>query len=68
MLDMNRCKGICKRESIPWKKSTYEFCKRCNLCNTFFLRNGMNRCPCCGVILRGSKRAKGKVELKRMEI
>jgi len=68
ILDMNSCKGICKRDSIPWKKSTYEFCKRCNLCNTFFLRDGRNRCPCCGVILRGSKRAKGKVELKRMEV
>jgi hypothetical protein len=64
---MNKCKGICHRVKIPWKQSNYENCKRCVLCNTWFLRDGKNRCPCCSIILRGSKRAKGKLELKRIE-
>ena len=65
---MNSCKNLCKREAIPFKMSNYKNCKRCNLCSTWFLRDGRSRCLCCGVILRGSKRAKGKLELKRMEI
>jgi len=64
---MNKCKGICNRVKIPWKMSNYENCKRCNLCNVWFLRDGKNRCPCCSIILRGSKRAKGKLELRRIE-
>ena len=66
MLDMNSCKGICKREPIPTNKSKYEHCKRCNLCKAWFLRDGRSRCICCGVILRGSKRSKINVDLKRM--
>jgi hypothetical protein len=65
---MNSCKNICDRKTIPWKMSNYKNCKRCNLCKTWFLRDGRSRCLCCGVILRGSKRAKGKLELKRMEV
>ena len=64
---MNKCKGICHRTKIPYKQSTYEFCKRCNLCSTWYLKEVGNRCPCCSVILRINKRAKGKLELRRIE-
>ncbi len=69
MLDMNKCKGICNRETvpvIPRGKARYEFCKRCNLCNKWFIRDGRNRCICCSSILRRSKRSGVKEDIKRM--
>ena len=66
---MNRCKGVCHRNKIPYKRSTYEYCKRCTKCSVWFMKDSVGlSCPCCSVVLRVGKRSNmGNYKLKRIE-
>lgn len=53
------CRGICRREEVPYGHSNYVLSKRCIGCSQWF-SPVRKFCPCCGNILRDKPRFKNK--------
>ena len=65
---MHFCKGIHDRFAAPMGKRNYKMSKRCSLCSLFVSWDG-NHCPCCGYVLRYSRRTerwKKEAQYKRI--